>query len=205
MPLQHAVLALLAERSSYGYELKASFEQAVGPQWGSLNIGHLYQILDRLVRDGLVNGSRVAQEDRPDKIVYRLTLAGRVELDGWLAEPVVRQGGYRDDFFLKLVAAARLGPDRLDQVIAVQREAYMAELHALGVLEQAHHGDALVNLLIRAAVLHTEASLEVVELASRRADQLVEAGPAADEAAGEDPPGPATAEQARGARRVSRG
>jgi DNA-binding PadR family transcriptional regulator len=28
MPIQHAVLALLAERDSYGYELRAEFERA---------------------------------------------------------------------------------------------------------------------------------------------------------------------------------
>ena len=54
MPLHHAVLALLAAKPAHGYELKGSFEQAVGDQWGGLNIGHLYQILDRLARDGLI-------------------------------------------------------------------------------------------------------------------------------------------------------
>ena len=47
MPLHHAVLALLSDKPAHGYELKNSFEQAVGDQWGGLNIGHLYQILDR--------------------------------------------------------------------------------------------------------------------------------------------------------------
>jgi DNA-binding PadR family transcriptional regulator len=51
MPLHHAVLALLPGKPAHGYELKSSFEQAVGDQWGGLNIGHLYQILDRLARD----------------------------------------------------------------------------------------------------------------------------------------------------------
>ena len=87
MPLHHAVLGLLAERPSYGYQLKASFEQAIGPQWGELNIGHLYQVLDRLVRDGLVTRELVAQRDRPDKAVYGLTAAGRQELDRWVADP----------------------------------------------------------------------------------------------------------------------
>ena len=54
MPLHHAVLALLAAKPAHGYELKSSFELAVGEQWGGLNIGHLYQILDRLARDGLI-------------------------------------------------------------------------------------------------------------------------------------------------------
>ena len=51
MPLQHAVLSLLVDGPSYGYELKGAFERSVGPQWGALNIGHLYQVLDRLSRD----------------------------------------------------------------------------------------------------------------------------------------------------------
>ena len=46
MPLHHAVLALLSAKPAHGYELKSSFEQAVGDQWGGLNIGHLYQILE---------------------------------------------------------------------------------------------------------------------------------------------------------------
>ena len=54
MPLHHAVLALLAAKPAHGYELKGSFEQAVGDQWGGLNIGHLYQVLDRLARDRLI-------------------------------------------------------------------------------------------------------------------------------------------------------
>ena len=80
MPIQHAVLALLASGESHGYEIKASFEDAVGPQWGELNIGHVYQVLDRCVRDGLVTRRHVTQASRPDKTVYRLTPAGRRRL-----------------------------------------------------------------------------------------------------------------------------
>ena len=173
MPIQHAVLALLAERPSYGYELKASFEQTIGPQWGDLNIGHLYQVLDRLVRDRLVNKQPVRQPDRPDKIVYRLTSAGRQELERWLGTPFVRQSGYRDDFFLKLFAASRLGRQQLGRVLDAQREAYLAELSALTKLRREHRDDALVSLLVEAAILHTKANLRVVELAEGQAEHLV--------------------------------
>ena len=61
MPLHHAVLALPADKPAHGYELKGSFEQAVGDQWGGLNIGHLYQILDRLSRDQLIESERQPQ------------------------------------------------------------------------------------------------------------------------------------------------
>ena len=173
MPVQHAVLALLADGPSYGYELKAEFEESVGPQWGELNIGHLYQVLDRLIRERLVTRRSVRQTVRPDKIVYRLTKAGEEELDCWLATPFVRQGGYRDDFFLKLFAAARLGPDRLEQVLRIQREAYLGELGALAELKALHGGEPLVQLLLEAATLHTEANLRVAELADKKRRELV--------------------------------
>jgi DNA-binding PadR family transcriptional regulator len=173
MPLHHALLALLAGGASHGYELKARFEQAVGPQWGEFNIGHVYQVLDRLEREGFLTQRVVRQEDRPDKTVYRLTRAGRVELERWLEAPFVREGGYRDDFFLKLFAGSQLGPEALSSVVSVQRQAYLQELSSLGQLSARYRDDALVHLLIEAAVRHTEANLAIVEQAERTASELV--------------------------------
>lgn len=173
MPIHHAVLSLLAGGPSYGYELKANFEDAIGPQWGEINIGHLYQVLDRLVRDGLASKRVVAQPDRPDKTVYRITKAGRGELTRWLEEPFVRQGGYRDDFFLKLLAASRIGDVEFRKVCRVQRGAYLSELAALGELRSTYKEHSVVSLLIEAAVLHTEANLRIVDLAEKMAPASV--------------------------------
>lgn len=166
MPIQHAVLALLSRSESHGYELRAQFEKAIGPQWGELSISHVYQVLDRLVRDGLVTKHRVRQRDRPDRIVYQLTPDGRAELDTWLERPFLRQSGYRDDFFLKLFAATALGKATLERVITTQRKAYTEELRALGKLRVQHQHDPLVRLLIEAAVYHTEANLRVLDRAN---------------------------------------
>jgi DNA-binding PadR family transcriptional regulator len=172
VPIQHAVLALLSEGESYGYELRAEFQEAVGPQWGELNIGHLYQVLDRLVRDGLVVKRDVEQDRLPDRVVYRMTAEGRTELRSWLRTPFVRQAGYRDDFFLKLLAASRLGRKELDETLRVQREAYLAELSSLSVLRTRHGDEPLVSLLIEAAIHHTDVNLKTVEDADARADVL---------------------------------
>ena len=186
MPIQHAVLALLASGESHGYEIKSSFEDAVGPQWGELNIGHVYQVLDRCVRDGLVTRRHVAQATRPDKTVYRLTSEGERELERWLEAPFVRQSGYRDDFFLKLLAASRLGGDQLARVLAVQREAYLGELASLGELRARHRDKPLVGLLIEAASLHTEANLRIVEQAEAARDELVAAAEVRESAASDE-------------------
>ncbi|MCZ7435407.1 PadR family transcriptional regulator [Micromonospora sp. WMMC241] len=163
MAIQHAVLALLARGPSYGYELKSAFEAAVGPQWGPLNIGHLYQILDRLSRDGLVIAERQPQPVKPDRVVYEITDDGRAELDRWLTAPSPRSGGFRDDFFLKVTAAARSGqPAVVRTVLANQRGHLMRELRNLDGLRRGAD-DPVVRLLLSAAGRHVEADLAFVD------------------------------------------
>lgn len=166
MPLQHAVLALLATGPAHGYKLRGSFEQAVGEQWGGLNIGHLYQILDRLARDGLIETDRQPQPVKPDRLVHRLTPAGHAELDRWLNEPSVRLRGYRDDFFLKVMAAAQLGdPGTLAGVLSRQRTHLLRELRSLAEAAELTGRSPVTSLLITAAELHARADLEIVDAA----------------------------------------
>jgi DNA-binding PadR family transcriptional regulator len=175
VPLHHAVLALLADRPAHGYELKISFEQAVGEPWGGLNIGHLYQILDRLGRDGLIESERQPQPVRPDRVVHRLTPAGRAELDRWLAEPSARARGFRDDFFLKLMAAVQLGDrDALAGVLRQQRAHLLKELRGLAEAKT-HNPSKVVELLISAAELHIRADLGVVDAAEQSLEPQVAA------------------------------
>lgn len=168
MPLHHAVLALLAGRPAHGYELKGSFEQAVGEQWGGLNIGHLYQILERLARDGLIESERQPQPVKPDRLVHQITPAGREELRRWLNEPSARTRGYRDDFFLKLMAAAQTGdPATLADVLRHQRTRLLSELRGLDTTRAAASDSPVVALLVTAAELHVRADLRVVDAAER--------------------------------------
>jgi DNA-binding PadR family transcriptional regulator len=167
MPLHHAVLALLAAKPAHGYELKTSFEHAVGDQWGGLNIGHLYQILDRLSRDGLIESRRQPQQVKPDRVIHRLTAAGRAELDRWLSEPAIAARGYRDDFFLKIMAAARSGdPATLPAVLSRQRAHLLRQLHALANA-RGTTTEAVESLLITAAELHIRADLGIVDAAEK--------------------------------------
>jgi DNA-binding PadR family transcriptional regulator len=164
VPIQHAVLALLAGGPSYGYELKGAFEAAVGPQWGPLNIGHLYQVLDRLSRDGLVRSARVAQDVRPDRVVYEITGDGRDELARWLSGPSPRTAGFRDDFFLKVMAAAQTrDAEVVRQVLRTQRAFLLRELRNLEEMRAERSADPVVSLLVAAAARHVGADLEFLD------------------------------------------
>jgi DNA-binding PadR family transcriptional regulator len=185
MALHHAVLALLADKPAHGYELKGSFEQAVGDQWGGLNIGHLYQILDRLSRDGLITSERQPQPVKPDRVVHHLTPAGRAELERWLAEPSSRQRGYRDDFFLKVMAAAQTGDQpMLAGVLRRQRAHLMRELRGLAEARK-QPTSAVVGLLITAAELHIRADLGVVDAAEKSLEPELAGGARSPAGAGQ--------------------
>lgn len=179
MALHHAVLALLARGPSHGYELRAAFDDAVGPQWGPLNIGHVYQLIDRLTRDGLVTSERHPQDSRPDRVVHQLTPAGRAELDRWLAEPTTRSRGYRDDFFLKLLAATTTPQPAgtADAVIARQRRHLMQELRDLQTDPTPLDG---ISALVRtAAELHLTADLNLLDHAEQHLTRQRPGAPAA--------------------------
>ena len=179
MPIQHAVLALLDDGPTHGYELKTKFEAAIGPQWGALNIGHLYQTLERLTRDGLVTSKVVPIDSGPDRRVYSLTAAGRRELRAWTGEPAVRGSGYRDELFFKLLVALRSGPDALSGMVSRQRAYQLGELRTLADLRRDHADDPVVRLLIDAARLHNEADLRLLDLAESDRDVLAVAAEAA--------------------------
>lgn len=71
--LDLAVLTLLAERESYGYELAQSLDEAgLGPIRG----GTLYPVLLRLQRAGLVAARWRSGDAGPARKYYRLTAEG---------------------------------------------------------------------------------------------------------------------------------
>ena len=176
MAIHHALLSLLDRHESYGYELRAELERSVGPQWGQLNIGHVYQLLERLKRDGMIEVVRTdPQPRRTERVIYAITDAGREELQDWLDTPSASSTGYRDDLYLKLAAAARLGLETLERVVRQEREALFGELRTLAELASGE-GDGLVALLLDGATLQVRARIELLDRAEQRGDELVRTG-----------------------------
>lgn len=105
MSLKHAVLALVAERRGYGYELVQRLEERVGPGW-RLNPSAVYPALDQLERGGLVTSAeRRGGARRSPRIVYEPTSAGAAALDAWLRTTDAPPEPVRDDLHLRLAFA----------------------------------------------------------------------------------------------------
>jgi PadR family transcriptional regulator AphA len=112
-PGEWSVLALLAEQPAHGWALATALapEGEIGCVW-SLGRPLVYRSLEILERRGLVEPAGLEPSVRgPKRTVFRVTAAGRAELDRWFAEPVVHVHEIRSLLLLKLVFGERLGVD----------------------------------------------------------------------------------------------
>ena len=160
MSVRQSLLAILDQGPCYGYQLRAEFDRRTGSTW-PLNVGQIYNTLERLERDGLVEKG---EPDADGHVYWAITAAGSAEVAGWLASPVLRSGGTRDELAIKLAVAAILPGVDVADVIHAQREASLAHLHELrrAAYPGAEHGgpEALAwSLVTEAMVFAAEAEV----------------------------------------------
>jgi DNA-binding PadR family transcriptional regulator len=170
------ILALLEDGPSHGWEMKSRIEAALGPEYGGLNKGYIYEVIHKMERDGTIVSRIEPQEGlRPDRSVHEITDAGREQLSLWLAEPARPAAGFRDEFVQKVLAASLRGADEVRHFCRVQRQALLADARTLQTLRRERAGDPGAAFTIEVAILRTTAELECVEAAEERAGQrLVE-------------------------------
>lgn len=168
MSVKYGLLGILARQPKHGYELKRTFERITGGFW-RLNYGQIYQTLDRLEGDGLVNHTVEHDVSAPDRKVYDITAAGRSALARWLDNPEPRPRPLRDELFIRLAVMAGEELEPVLELLARHRTLYLAKMaeltRAKGRSKRGGDGrDGLVEeLLLDAALFHTEADLRWLE------------------------------------------
>ena len=132
MSIRHGLLALLEREPMYGYQLRSEFDTTTGSTW-PLNVGQVYTTLARLERDGLVSPGEEEEEGRTR---YAITEAGREELQGWFATPVVTADRPRDELAIKLALAVTVPGVDVGAVIQRQRAATITAMQDLTRLKK---------------------------------------------------------------------
>ena len=86
-PLALAVMALLYERPMHPYEMVSVMRERGQHESVRLRYSSLYSVVEVLGREGLISPRETVREGRrPERTVYGLTEAGRVEFLRWLRE-----------------------------------------------------------------------------------------------------------------------
>lgn len=127
MSVRQSLLAILDHGPCYGYQLRAEFDRRTGSTW-PLNVGQIYNTLERLERDGLAEKGAT---DELGHVYWEITDAGRAEVSRWLTDPVERSPGTRDELAIKVALAATLPGVDVATVVQTQRRASVSALDAL--------------------------------------------------------------------------
>jgi PadR family transcriptional regulator, regulatory protein AphA len=159
-----AVLGLLAwQGESSGYELHKTAARSVGFIWAPAR-SQLYAVLKRLAADELAGARRVAQSDRPDKQLFRLTAEGRAALRDWLdrVDPIEPED--RDGVLLKRFFGAYGDPESARRQLLDYRERVARRLATYRDIERTldgESGDAALRRLqsLRLGIALMEATL----------------------------------------------
>jgi DNA-binding PadR family transcriptional regulator len=160
-PLALAVLVQLCEQPMHPYEMATTMRSRGKERSIKLNYGSLYTVVGNLARHGFIEAVGAGREGRrPERTVYRITEAGRKELDDWMAELVAVPVKEYPQFEAALSELPVLSPGRalellrervraLEQAIADER----AELAELTWLPRLFMLEAEYHLAMREAEL----------------------------------------------------
>lgn len=142
MSAKHALLGLLVHQPAYPYQLADRLQSRLGPAW-AVNSGQLYQTIDRMERDGLIERVEGDAESREDRHVFAITDSGVEEFERWLESS---SGGIRLTRRPLLVKLTLAGPDRMADALT-QIDAYeldcAARLKELSRLREATPAEGL--------------------------------------------------------------
>ncbi len=182
MSVRQSLLAILDQGPCYGYQLRSEFDRRTGSTW-PLNVGQIYNTLDRLERDGLVEKaeSEDAETDSSGQIHYRITDAGSAEVAGWLGSPVERSAATRDELAIKLAIAITLPGVDIARVIQVQRTATLQNLQELTKTKNASSDpetsqDMARMLVVDSLIFQAEAQVRWLDHFESRLARAVSAG-----------------------------
>lgn len=167
MSVRHALLALLSEGPKYGLQLRQEFESRTGDVW-PLNVGQVYQTLQRLERDGLV---RTDGAEGPQK-GYAITEDGAEELAAWLRTPAEVDQPPRDELLIKVLVAVQVPGVDVHEVVQVHRR-HLIELmqRYTKVKADAPAEDVALALVVDAELFRLEAAVRWLDSADQRLRQ----------------------------------
>lgn len=155
-----AVLSMLTEEPMHAYRMQQLIKERHKDD--VVNVSQrtsLYQTIQRLTRDGLVEvESTERAENRPERTTYRITRPGRDTLRAWLYAMLSTPAGEFPEFPAALSFLPNLSPERAIAALAERADRLAERVAALS--EEMRQASAFVPRLF---LIETEYQQRVVE------------------------------------------
>ena len=165
-------MGLLVGGDRHGYDLKREHDEVFSGA-KPMAFGQIYATLERLQKKDHVATVEVERVDGPDRTVFGLTEAGRLELDRWLAEVEPPAPSVTNPLAVKATIALLVGSEtQARSYLSDQRAAHLARMRHYTRLKSDPAATIAEILAADYAIAHLDADLGWLDLALERITQL---------------------------------
>jgi DNA-binding PadR family transcriptional regulator len=160
MRVRDALLALLARGPAHGYQLKLDYERVTANR--AINVGQIYQTLERLQREGLIGRQDPDGSER--RVLYHATEAGRAGALELLLDTSDPHSPGSSAAVAKVLLAAQVPDFDPMDVLDAQRAALMRTVQMTRRRMRGRDFDLIERLAIEANLAVSEAELRWFDL-----------------------------------------
>lgn len=154
-----AVLAVMQDESMHRYQIAARLREYGKDQDMDIKWGSLYTVVQNLAKAGFLEVVGSERDGaRPERVIYRITGAGRAELVDWTRELIAEPEPERGRYIAGLSILAVLPPDEVAELLG-RRLAVLTEQIARVRTELTELSATLPRLFL----IETEYALAVLE------------------------------------------
>jgi len=168
MSASYALLGILGQQPTYGYDLKRDYDFLYGKD-KPLAFGQVYATLSRLLRDKKIATKTIEKSYGPERKLYAITRFGRKDLETWLSTPEKLHPNTQTVLFIKVVTSILLDK-KPNLYLDAQRSAHIARMREL--TEVRRNSDLAHSLQADYALFHLEADLRWIDLTEARLQTL---------------------------------
>lgn len=169
MSASYALLGILGQKPSYGYDLKRDYDFYYGKE-KPLPFGQVYATLSRLLRDEkIITKEADEASGGPERKLYAITPHGRGDLEKWLETPEQLHPSTQTVLFIKVVTAILLDKEP-NVFLDLQRASHLERMRDL--VRKRRQGDLAQLLQADYALFHLEADLRWIDVTAARLEPL---------------------------------
>ena len=168
----HVILGMLSWRPMSGYEIKALVDRSTRFFWAA-SYGQIYPELRKLSAAGLIQGKAEPRGGRR-RNVYRLTPAGRRELEAWLSV-YAETFELRDEGLLKLFFAEAGGSEAAIKALDAKRRDHERLLSRLEEMEATGRPNGFAYQVLRYGIECNRWQAEWCERTMRELEKKLDA------------------------------
>jgi DNA-binding PadR family transcriptional regulator len=172
-PVSAAVLAVIIEQPSHGWDVARRAKRRLGSSW-RVDPKHVYSHLERLEQEGLVRSKKESFERPPYlRDVYYPTTKGEQARREWLATPLTT-GVIRTNLEVRLVFSTEEDIPDLLRALEERREEILEEIeeNATSHAARVSYLATIINLQRSSVDKRLKAEMEWIEEATRELEAL---------------------------------